>query len=344
MTREIDDFVAQLPSRRIPALRPRDAQALLDPLESLGRASTALRAAAVISDEKVEDLVDALIAAPDDTEAELALDNAIDEGADARRRGRSVRDGGRPGSNAESLGDEWLEVAKGLLFRAGRIFDNRAKDKARAEKVYEKIVALDPKDEIGWSALEEVRRGLGKYDAIVEMLLERSEGAGSGEERARSLAEIGRICATELDDVDQALVAFARALCERPLEEDYAREIERLAGSFPDRWKETLDAIADGSKNEALSATERNALLGWAGRWYDSKLGRADTALLAYQQILASDPANDAASEGLSSIYRRAQQWPELATLLLALSDVGVSPPRRGAIGRPRPPSCSRRS
>ncbi len=158
------------------------------------------------------------------------------------------------------------------------------------------------------------------------MLLERSEAAGPGEGRARAMAEIGRICATELDDVEQALVAFAQALCELPLEEDYAREIERLAGTNTERWKETLEAVAEGSKNEALSATERNALLGWAGRWYDQRLGRADTALLAYQQILATDPANEAASEGLAAIYRRAQQWPELATLLLSLSDVTVTP------------------
>ena len=244
--------------------------------------------------------------------------------------------------NADSLGEEWLEVAKGLLFRAGRIFDNRVKDKERAEKVYEKLVALDAKDEVGWSALEEVRRGLGKFEAIVEMLLERSEAAGSNEERARGAGpRSAGSCATELDDVDQALVAFARALCERPLEEDYAREIERLAGSNPERWKETLDAIAEGSKHEALSVTERNALLGWAGRWYDQRLGRADTALLAYQQILATDPANEAASEGLASIYRRAQQWPELAALLLSLSDASVTPVEGALIGKRRRPSSS---
>ena len=324
VTRDIDDFVLSL-LQKDSALRPRDAQALLEPLQSLGRASTAMRAASVITDERVEDLVDALIAAPGDTEAALALDNAIDEGASPQVVAEAF-EMAADSANAESLGDDWLESAKGLLYRAARIFDTRAKNKERAEKVYEKIVALDPKDEVGWSALEEVRRGLGKYEAIVEMLLQRSDEAGSAEERARALAEIGRICGTELDDPDQALVAYARALCETPLEEDYAREIERLAGANAERWKETLEAIAEGTKNEALSSTERNALLGWAGRWYDQRLGRADTALLAYQQIVASDPANEAASEGLASIYRRAQQWPELAALLLTQADAAVNP------------------
>jgi len=339
VTKETDAFVLSLLNKD-PAQRPRDAQALLEPLESLGHASMALRAAAVISDEKVDELVDSLIAAPDDNEAALALDKAIDEGANPETVAEAFEmaadqvDVDSLGAGTESEESSWAspeerqETVKALLYRAARIFDLRVKDKARAEKVYEKIVALDPKDEIASSALEEVRRAQGKYEAIVEMLLGRSEAATSGEERARALAEIGRICDAELEDMDQALIAYARALCETPLQEDFAREIERLAGANVERWKETLEALADGSKSETLSTTERNALLAWAGRWYDGKLGRADTALLAYQQILSTDPANEEASEGVASIYRRAQQWPELAALLLQLADVSVSPPK----------------
>ena len=338
VTKETDAFVLSLLNKD-PAQRPRDAAALLEPLTSLGHASMALRAAAVISDEKVEELVDALIAAPDDNEAALALDKAIDEGASPETVAEAFEMAADQ-YGVDSLGgaddeeSEWaspedrLETVKALLFRAARVFDMRAKDKARAEKVYEKIVALDPKDEIASNALEDVRRAQGKYEAIVEMLLARSEAAMSGEERARALAEIGRICDAELDDADQALIAYARALCETPFQTDFAREIERLAGANPERWKETLEAVAEGSKSETLSTTERNVLLAWAGRWYDGKLGRADTALLAYQQILSTDPANEEASEGLASIYRRAQQWPELASLLLALGEASVSPPK----------------
>jgi tetratricopeptide (TPR) repeat protein len=325
VTRDIDDFVLSL-LHKDAAQRPRDAQALLEPLEGLGRASTAMRAAATtIPDEKLEDLVDALIASPGDTDAALALDNAVDLGASPDVVAEAF-EMAADGASVSSLGDEWMEATKALLHRAARIFDTRVKNKERAEKVYEKLVALDPKDEVGWSALEEVRRSLGKHEVIVEMLLERSEAATTPGERARALTEIGRICAAELDDVDQALVAYTQALCETPLESDIAREIERLAGANAERWKETLETLAGGSQSETLSATERNVLLSWAGRWYDQKLGRADTALLAYQQIIGTDPANDSAVEGLGSIYRRAQQWPELAALLLTQSDAAVVP------------------
>ena len=324
ITKEVDDFVLKLLAKD-PASRPRDASALLESLDSLGRASTAMRAAAAIPQERVDELVDLLIAAPDDSDAAIALEMAIDDGADPQKVAEAFE---MAAEQVEGDGEAALEAKKGLLYRAARIFSTAVKDKARTETIYQKLVALDPKDEIASSGLEEVWRQLRKYGEIVEMLLARSEAAAPGEERARALAEIGRLCATELEDPDQALVAYSRALCETPLEDEYAGEIERLAGQASDRWNEALEAMAEGTKSESLSATERNALLARAGRWYDTKLGRADTALLAYQQILANDPANEAASEGLSVIYRRAQQWPELAALLLARADAATSAPR----------------
>ena len=70
------------------------------------------------------------------------------------------------------------------------------------------------------------------------------------------------------------------------------------------------------------------ALMARAARWYEQKLGRADMALGAYQQVLAGDPANEAAAEGMTGIYRRAQQWPELVSVLMARADVAASAPK----------------
>ena len=65
-----------------------------------------------------------------------------------------------------------------------------------------------------------------------------------------------------------------------------------------------------------------------AARWYDTRLGRADMALAAYQQVLAGDPASEAAAEGMTAIYRRAQQWPELVGLLMKRADAATTAPK----------------
>jgi tetratricopeptide (TPR) repeat protein len=311
---DVDAFVLSLLDKEASA-RPKDASALLEVIDGLGRASTAMRASAVIPEEAI------------------ALEATIDDGADPQKVAEAFEMAAASvdlEAAPPETKDDALETVKGLLHRAARIFDTSLKDMARCEGIYERLVGLDPKDDVAASSLERARRQLGKFDEIVEMLLVRSEEAGPGEQRARALAEIGRLCAEELDDEEQALVAYSRALCETPLEDQYAREVERLGGTSPERWAEALEALAEGTKQEALSSTERNALLGWAGRWYDTKLGRADTALLAYQQILTTDPGNDAASEGLTGIYRRAQQWPELAALLLSRADAATGAPRPG--------------
>jgi tetratricopeptide (TPR) repeat protein/tRNA A-37 threonylcarbamoyl transferase component Bud32 len=325
ITKEVDDFVLSLLAKD-PAARPRDASALLEALETLGRASTAMRAAsATFPEERLTHLVDLLIAAPDDPDAAIALEKAVDEGADATKVAEAFD---IAADDLPTDTDEGRETKKALLYRAARIFDSTVKDKERAEKVYLEIVELDPSDDIAQSALEEVRKGLGKYEEIVEMLVARSEAAAPGADRARALSEIGRIFAHELDDAEQALLAYTRALCETPTSGEYIAEIERLATDKGALWNEALATIAQGTQSESLSSTERSALLAQAGRWYDTKLGRADLALMAYKQILQVDPASEAANEGLSAIYRRAQQWPELAAILLVRADAAASAPR----------------
>lgn len=325
IAKEVDQFVLQLLSKE-PEKRPKDASAVIDLLESLGRAAAAARASqAPFPEDKLTNLVDMLIAAPDDAEAAIALEKAIDEGADAIKVAEAFDIAAEAVSGE---GTDVLETKKSLLYRAARIFDTAVKDKERAEKVYAQIAQLDPKDEIAQIALEEVRKALGKYAEIVESLIARSEAAAPGEERARIFADIGHICSGELQDPDQGIHAYAQALCQTPTTKEYAGHIERLAEGKAALWSEVLSSITEGLKNESLSSTERGKLLAYAGRWYEQKLGRADLGLMAYQQILTTDPASDEANEGLSSIYRKAQQWPELVSVLVQRADVAGSSPR----------------
>jgi tetratricopeptide (TPR) repeat protein/tRNA A-37 threonylcarbamoyl transferase component Bud32 len=332
ITRDVDQFVLAL-LEKDPDRRPKDASAVLDGLETLGRASAAMRAAqSAFDEERLTTLVDMLIAAPDDADAAIGLEAAIEQGADPIKVAEAFN---VAADGIDTSEEDGLEVKKSLLYRAARIFDTAVKDKERAERVYVEIVQLDPKDEIAQIALDEVRKSLGKYAEIVESLIARSEQEAPGEERARIFAEVGRLCASELEDPDQGILAFARALCESPMTREYAGEVERLAEGKPALWTEVLGTLTEGTKAESLSSTERSCLLAHVGRWYEGKLGRADLGLLAFQQILSTDPANDDALEGIERIYRKAQQWPELVAVLVARADS----PRRA-----RPPRSTSRS
>ena len=69
------------------------------------------------------------------------------------------------------------DVKKSLLYRAARIWNGAVRDKEKAEAAYVAITELDPSDDVALSALEQVRRSLGKFEEIVEMLLEKSQAA-----------------------------------------------------------------------------------------------------------------------------------------------------------------------
>jgi tetratricopeptide (TPR) repeat protein/tRNA A-37 threonylcarbamoyl transferase component Bud32 len=324
IARDIDSFVLSL-LQKDPAARPKDASAVLEQLDAIGR--TAAARTGTMSEERLTELVDNLVASPSDSDAAIALEAAVEEGADATKVADAFAMAADQVETGEGGEAEARETKKALLFRAARILDRVARNKERAEKVYAQIVELDAEDEIAESALEDIRKALGKYEEVVEMLVARSERAAAGEPRARALAEIGRLYEGELGDPEQALVAFTSALCEHPSDE-IAGEIEQLAKADAAHWNEVLTAVTDGSKNPELSQTDRNALLVWAARWYEQKVSRPDMALMAYQQILTTEPSSELASEGLTHIYRRAQQWPELAAILLARADAAPSSPR----------------
>jgi tetratricopeptide (TPR) repeat protein len=341
VTKDIDQFILSLLAKE-PARRPRDASALLDVLDSLGRISIP-SFDTDFSEERLTSMIDLLLAAPDDADTAIALEKAIEEGADPAKVAEAFESasGGvveledvsaeraDSAETAEPTQDrEALEIKKSLLFRAARIYHTVVDDRERAERVYTDILALDPKDEIALLTRDEIRKSLGKYAEVIESLVSRSEEATAGEERSRIFAEIGRLCANEMQDPEQAVLAYSRALCETPQKSELADEIEYLAGTNAQLWSDAVATLTEGVNAEALSSAERNKLLAYCGRWYEQKLARPDLALLGYQQILAADPANDEAYESLAGLYRKAQQWPELVAILLKRADAAGATPR----------------
>jgi tetratricopeptide (TPR) repeat protein/tRNA A-37 threonylcarbamoyl transferase component Bud32 len=332
VTRDMDQFILGLLAKE-PGRRPRDASVVLDALDSLGRIPAIRAVDADFPEDRLMSLVDLLSAAPDDADTAIALEKAIEEGADPTRVAEAFESAAGAvveleAEQGEETDREGLEIKKSLLFRAARIFHATLGDRERAERVYSDILALDPKDEIALLTRDEIRKSLGKYAEVVESLIGRSEEAAPGEERGRIFAEIGRLCGTEMQDAEQGVLAYARALCETPMSHEYADEIELLAEGNPQLWNDAVGTLTDGINGEALSSTERNRLLTYCGRWYEQKLARPDLALHAYQQTLATDPANDEAYEALAGIFRKAHQWPELVGVLVARADAAGGAPR----------------
>ena len=322
--KDLDDWVLLLLAKD-PAKRPKNAGALLESLEIMGRA-TAPKKESKLSDAELDERIEKLVADPEDEDAAVALEAAVEEGADAAR----VAEAFSMAADSIEVGDDKgkREAKKSLLFRASRLFENSAKDLEKAEQMYVWLVELDDTDEIALTGLEDVRKQLGKYEELIEMLLQRTEKAESHTERARAFAEIGRLYVSELDDKEQALVAYTQAFSEDAHQGQYADDIERLAGTSQDAWNEVLATSGQALAGLDADPEAKNLLLCRMGKWYLEKVQRPDLALPAYQAVIGTDPANDAALDGMTQIYRKAQQWPELVMVLGRRADAAPTPAR----------------
>lgn len=321
IAKDLDRFVLALLSKE-PSGRPRDASVALEQFETLDRGPRAATLV-TITEQDLESRIQAVLAEPDDDAAALRLESAVQEGGDPLRIAGAL-------AKASKVTSSWgpdafaVDNRKNLLFRAARIYES-ANEKQSAEDVYKTIVEIDPADDIAQNALLQVRRSLGKFDELVEMLIARTETATSREEKGRLMSEIGRIYAFELEDKSQALVAYAEAFCQDPETDAYADEVERLAGSDFVAWIETTSVVSQAATGD-LAPEQKIPLLMRLGRWYSERSGRADLAANCFQSVVRMNPNHDAALAGLCSVYQKAQQWSDLADALLGRAKVAPSP------------------
>lgn len=311
---EVDQFLLRLLSKE-PAARGSLSE-ILSTLETLGVPAQA----AQVSDEELEELERKLLAEPTSSELAQQLESAAGQGASLERIGQAFR-------LAASMVDEATQKQEKitLLLRAARLFESKTQSLPAAEAVYGELLELDPKNEVASAGLEDILRRSGKYDELIEMWLSRAEKAPSPRERARAMAEIGRIYLRDLNDSEQATVAFAQAFCDDPSEE-HASEVERAAGTLEPLWAEVLTSVGEASQDESVPQEIRTQLLLKAGTWYRVKVSRPDLALPCLQAVLALEPANEEALIGLTEIYRKAQQWQELGMMLNHRANAAATP------------------
>ncbi|MBK7400237.1 MAG: protein kinase [Myxococcales bacterium] len=323
VSKEIDTFVAGLLAKE-PSGRPVDARAVLEAFDRLGRgAATAQTQQKKLSDDDVDLRIAELVEKPEDGEAAANLEKALEEGGDANR----IADGFF--QVAEGIEDAAKkDIRTSLLFRSARIFEANAKNPERAEGVYKRLLELDPEDDIAQAAFEELKKATGQWSDVVEMMLSRVDNVHHGRERALVYAEIGRLYEIELEDADNAFVAYVQAWCEEPREGDYSYEVERLAGTNEEKWDEALGQGAHKVQVDGVSGEDKLALFVQMGKWFVSKVNRLDLALPSYQAAIKLDPANEAALEGMCDVYKKAQQWPELGTVLMKRADAAATPGR----------------
>lgn len=316
--KELDEVVLRSIAKD-PSDRYADAAAFREALESIGRASIPpeARKKEPLDEAAFEKAAKELRGAPADEELAVALERVVEPAEAWEKAVATFKEVAEKASDAE--------VKKALLFRAARIQEADVGDHAGAEASYRAILELDEGEDIARAAIEELKRASGDSEGLVEVLLEKVENEESGEERAAILREIAETYEKELGDEENAYVAWVQALTEDPKDDHAIGEIERLAEGSVERWNEAVTALNE-TLQEAEDEAAKVSMLVLLGRWYADKLARPDFAVPCFGQALTLDPANDAAMEGTIALYRKAQSWQELVSMLLARAQAASNP------------------
>ncbi len=288
--------------------RPASARRVLELWKTM---SGSARPAASGTVDVAAALVTALAAfdkAPTSKEAALSLEQAAHDSARAKDVTARFEQAAAAAEQADAKRD--------LLARAARIAMYVSRDDVDAERVLRAILAVDAGDVFASEALEELLRRTNRHEELVEGLLSRTESAASNQERARAFADLGRVFLRGLNDREQAIVALTQAVCTDPSDAGHIAELERLCAGNKTAWEEVLATCMETLKAGTLGAGERVDLLMFTGNGYDRHAARSDMAILAYDQVLATDPAHEGAHHRRVAIFRRSSQWTDLASAL----------------------------
>ena len=219
---------------------------------------------------------------------------------------------------AEATGDQAERID--LLLQAAGLWGDPLGESGRAARVYEKVLGMDAGNLTASLALEQIYRDDGQWERVVELLLSRVEHADTADGRIEILQAIAKIYETKMGSTEEAFVILQAAFREDYSNDSTARELERLA-SQTGKWSELLTEYT-GMVRTIPEPRVAADLWVKIGGWYGDELGHLDYAIQSAQQALGLVPDHAGALRALGGFFRRANRWPELATVLARHAEV----------------------
>ncbi|MCO5166416.1 MAG: hypothetical protein M9894_08630 [Planctomycetes bacterium] len=195
--------------------------------------------------------------------------------------------------------------------------EERRGNAAGALAAYEEVLAEEPAD-------------AGALEGAVRLLLDADRAADAAQRLDAALvavegdrprtgalaADLARLCEARLQDPARARAAWHRALRAVP---DHREAFERLAALAAEAGlpaqRELLHAVEQVAA-EAADPALRADMWRHQATLAEGPLALPPAAVAALERVLAQDPTDAAALQGLRRLYRRTQRWGDLARLL----------------------------
>ena len=217
-------------------------------------------------------------------------------------------------SEADRTSSRELKVE--LSLRVARIFEDKIKEPARAQRSYERVLGVDADNERAARALAPIYEQEEKWARLCAMLeiTLRSLGEDDREERLQLLSRLRQLSQDKVRDVG---AAFEYALKLYQLEPTAAAARDTLETSA--EAAQTFERVVEAYRARADHADTDEALQLWRRIAAIAKLrlGQSDLAAEYSERVLEVDPEDKLALSALDNIYRQRDRPADIQRLLV---------------------------
>jgi tetratricopeptide (TPR) repeat protein len=201
-----------------------------------------------------------------------------------------------------------------LLFKMAEIAENRLGRHPEATELYRRAVTLDPTSSTALRALGRKLREQNRWEELIEVLLRDLKNHATRSERAAIHFRVGEVYEFRLSRSDAALEAYDRALHEDDTQLLALEARIRLHAARSEHAK-----LADDLARAVELAKEpvrRMALLMQLGEVLRDHQRDLRRAIACFEEVRSLDGSHHGALLALESLYRKTNQWTELAGVL----------------------------
>ncbi|MFW5920844.1 MAG: tetratricopeptide repeat protein, partial [Polyangiales bacterium] len=220
-------------------------------------------------------------------------------------------------------GDDPVEKLQSLR-RAAEVADVGLEDPGRAFELMGRAVRAGlSEDDLGAmiADYERLAAASNRWSDYVATLREVAPDILDGDLQTGVLLKVADVAGTRLDDVEGARALYERVLENRPDHRGALDALERLHEDAEDY--RSLFEVLRRKTELADDPEDRVQLLLRQARLCEGPIADVPAAIDAYEQVLM-EAEKPAAFEGLERLYRKAERWPDLASLYERQLDAGI--------------------
>jgi golgin subfamily B member 1 len=211
------------------------------------------------------------------------------------------------------------------LLNVAALAHDKLGDDARAITAYERILQIDPANDIAARELEQLYTDGEQWQTLTQLLLERADRTGDVD----ALMTVAHVFEDKLGDPHAAYLVWLTVVRREPARPHLIEQLDRLA-----HRAQLDDELLDETRGLATELeTKQPALAGelWQtlGKWLRDILDRRDEAAAALERAARFDPA---ATDEAAALLRNDGRWAELIALLVRRADQEASDARRSAL------------